>query len=443
MNKRFIKKLVIGAVTMASVVALAACGKGNSSDSAKNSDGSTDLTFWTFVDGQGTFFKNAAKSWNKSHPKQKINLKVSVLPFDQENQKLTVALKSGSGAPDIVDVELGQAAIQLKGDNPQYYSLNSALKPYRANLQKSRLDNFTKNGKTYGLDYHVGTVVTYYNKDIMKAAGVDYTKIKTWADYTAAGKKVKEKTGKYMNELEYSAMFQLDSMVAQQKSDYYNKDGKVDLNNAAVKRALQMQQDWIYKDKIARTAVGGSIDNDQFFAEMNKGNVASVTMPSWYMQRMVAHMPKLKNKIAIEPMPVFKQGDYRTAGGGGTGTMVTNQASNKKLAAKFVVWAKASKNQAYKIWENLGFDPVRTDIWSTDRMAADNDYTEYFGKDIFKTFSELAPEVTSVTKTDVFAPTINDYILKNTLPSTILKDKMDASKALNTAQTALAKQQNN
>lgn len=441
MNMRFGKKLAFGTLALASAVVLAACGN-KSSNGGKNSDGSTDLTFWTFVDGQGTFFKDAAKSWNKSHPKEKINLKVSVLPFDQENQKLTVALKSGSGAPDIVDVELGQAAIQLKGDNPQYYSLNSALKPYRSVLQKSRLDNFTKNGKTYGLDYHVGTVVTYYNTDILKKAGVDYTKIKTWDDYTAAGKQVKAKTGKYMNELEYAAMFQLDSMVAQQKSDYY-KDGKVDVNNAAVKRALQMQQDWIYKDKIARTAVGGSIDNDQFFAEMNKGNVASVTMPSWYMQRMVAHMPKLKNKIAIAPMPVFKEGNYRTAGGGGTGTMVTNQAANKKLAAKFVVWAKASKNQAYKIWENLGFDPVRTDIWSTSRMSASNDYTNYFGKNIFKTFSELAPEVTSVTKTDAFAPTINDYILKNTLPSTILKDKMTANQALSKAQSALAKQQNN
>ncbi|KRK70496.1 ABC transporter substrate-binding protein [Lacticaseibacillus nasuensis] len=440
MNMRFSKKLAFGAIALASTVVLAACGKG-SSDSGKNSDGSTDLTFWTFVDGQGTFFKDAAKAWNKSHPKQKINLKVSVLPFDQENQKLTVALKSGSGAPDIVDVELGQAAIQLKG-TPQYYSLNSALKPYRSVLQKSRLDNFTKDGKTYGLDYHVGEVVTYYNTDLLKKAGIDYTKIKTWADYTKAGEQLKAKTGKYMNELEYAGMFQLDSMVAQQKADYY-KDGKVDVNNAAVKRALQMQHDWIYKDKIARSAVGGNLDNDQFFAEMNKGNVASVTMPAWYMQRMVAHMPKLKNKVAIAPMPVFQQGDYQTAGGGGTGTMVTNQAKNKKLAAKFVVWAKASKGQAYKIWENLGFDPIRTDIWSTDRMKADNDYTEYFGKDIFDIYSKLSDQVHVVTKTDSFAPTINDYILKNTLPSTILKDKMTPTKALDTAQAALKKQQSN
>lgn len=440
MNMRFGKKLGLGAAALASALVLSACGNSGSSSSSKG--GTTDLTFWTFVDAQGTFFKNAAKSWNKSHPNQKINLKVSVLPFDQENQKLTVALKSGSGAPDIVDVELGQAAIQLKGDNPSqsYYPLNSALKPYMSVLQKSRLQNFTKKGKIYGLDYHVGTTVTYYNKDIMKAAGVDYTKIKTWKQYEEAGKKVKEKTGKWMNEVEYAAMFQYDAMVTQQHADYINSKGKATINNAANKKALTMLQNWIYKDKIARTAVGGSIDNDQFFAEMNKGNVASVTMPSWYMERMADHMPKLKGKIAIEPMPVFEKGDYTSAGGGGTGTMVTQQAKNKKLAAKFVVWAKASKNQAYKIWEDLGFDPVRTDIWTTSRMKADNKYTRYFGKDIFDTFNKLKNQVTSTTKTAEISPTLNDYVLKNTFPSTILKDKETASKALDQAEKALSKE---
>ncbi|WP_054722075.1 extracellular solute-binding protein [Lacticaseibacillus nasuensis] len=119
--------------------------------------------------------------------------------------------------------------------------------------------------------------MTYYNTDILKKAGVDYTKIKTWADYTKAGEQVKAKTGKYMTELEYSASFQLDAMTSQQHADYI-KGSKADLDNAAVTRALQMQKDWIYKDKIARAAVGGNLDNDQYFAEMNKGNVASVTM---------------------------------------------------------------------------------------------------------------------------------------------------------------------
>lgn len=336
MKKSFGKKLGLAMLTAVTAIGLAACGNSSSSsDSNKTSDGKQEITFWTFNDAHAKFWKEAATSWNKTH-KQKIKLKANVLPFDQENQKLTVALNSGTGAPDMVDVELGQGAIQLKSDNPPYYPLNSALKPYMDVLVKSRLDNFKKNGNYYGLDYHVGTTVTYYNTEILEKAGVNYKDIKTWDDYVEAGKQVKAKTGKWMNEVESSALFQMDAMIAQQKSDYI-KNNKATLTNEATVNALTELQNWIYKDKIARVAVGNSLDNDQFFAEMNKGNVASVTMPSWYMERMADHMPKLKGKIAIAPMPVFKDGDYRSAGGGGTGTMVTNQAANKKLTAKFVV----------------------------------------------------------------------------------------------------------
>lgn len=435
MKNKFGRKLAVAALAAVTALGLSACGGSSTAKSGKTANGSNEMTMWTFVAAQGDFWKSAAKSWNKTH-KEKISLKVNVLPFDQLYQKLTVALQSGSGAPDLADVELGQAATQLKADNPPYYPLNSELKPYMNDLVKSRLDNFKKNGNYYGLDYHVGTTVTYYNKDIMQAAGIDPASIKTWDDYEKAGKIVKEKTGKWMNELEYTSTFQMDAMVAQQKSDYI-KNGKADFNNPAVIRALQMQQDWIYKDKIARKAVGGDLDNDQFFAEMNKGNVASVTMPSWYMERIADHMPKLKNKIVIEPMPVFKASDYRSAGGGGTGTMVTNQAKNKKLAAKFVVWGKASKNQAYKIWEQLGFDPVRYDIWSTKRMEEDNKYTEFFGTDIFKTFAKLEPDVHSTTKTAKISPTVGQYMLKTILPDTISSNKTTAAAALKKADSVV------
>lgn len=428
-------KIKMIGMSTAAIAAMLVLGGCSSSASTKTSGGATKMTFWTFVDAQGTFYKNAAKAWNKTH-KQKIQLKVSVLPYSTEYQKLTVALKSGSGAPDIVDVELSQVAAQLKGSDPDYYPLNKELKPYMSKLAKARMDNYKKGGNYYGIDYHVGTTVTYYNLDLLKKAGVNYKNIKTWTEYTAAGKKVKAATGKYMTEVEYTASFQLDAMTSQQKYDYITNN-KVTLDNPGTTRALQMQQDWIYKDGIARKAVGGNLDNDQFFAEMNKGNVASVTMPAWYMERMADHMPKLKNKIAIAPMPVFKAGNLRSAGGGGTGTMVTKQASNEKLAAKFVVWSKASRKQAIKIWTQLGFDPVRQDIWSDPVMKSDNKYTRYFGKNIFATFSALKGQTTSVSQTKPLSTSVNDYLLKNTLPSTVMKDKSTAKAALTKATKAL------
>lgn len=425
----------------AMVLSMGACGNPKAKESskvAKTEDGTTEISFWTFEKLHVEYFEDAAETWNKDNPDKKVSIDATVIPFDQLYQKLTLALQSGSGAPDMADVELNQAATQLKGDNPPYLPLNDELKPYEGDLVQSRLDNYKKGDNFYGLDYHVGAVVTYYNTELLEKAGVDYKEIKTWEDYTAAGKKVKEKTGKWMTEVETNSSFVFDSLVAQQKADYITKDGKADLENPAAVKALTMLQDWVKKDEIARDAVGGNLDNEEFFAEMNKGNVASITMPSWEMSRFVNYMPDLSGKIAIAPMPVFEEGNNRSAAGGGTGTMITKDAKDADLKAEFLCFAKGDKNQAIKQWTLLGFDPINTDTWSLPEMKEDNKYTEYLGKDIFDTLLEIKDEIQGVTKTAEINPKLNDELLTKIIPNTMSGDE-NPEKALKDADGILNK----
>ncbi|WP_297819447.1 ABC transporter substrate-binding protein [uncultured Lactobacillus sp.] len=437
------KKLIIGGLAIvAASMSLTGCGN-KSSEPTKTSDGKTIVNYWTFTAIHTKYWKEAAKLWNKEHPKQQIKLKTTVLPFANENEKLTTALQGGTGAPDMVDVEIGQAATQLKEKNPPYLSLNKEIKPYKNELIQTRLDNYKKDGKYYGLDYHVGTFVTYYNTELLKKAGVDYKNIKTWDDFTKAGKQVKAKTGKYMTTFSPNANFQWYAMISQQHADLFNKSlTKPDVNNAAAVRSLQMAQDWIYKDKIARKSPGApGQDNDQYFAFMNKGNVASITMPAWYMSRMVTYMPKLKGKIALAPMPVFKKGDRTSADGGGTATMVTNQVpkESQELVKKFVVFGKANKQMAIKQWTMLGFDPIRKDVWNSPELRSKNKYTDYFGTNIFDTLVQLQNQTGHVTTTNKNSPVINDYLLRYTIPNVIGKGKPSAKTSLNEAQKALLK----
>lgn len=433
-------KKVVKAVTLgAAILALGACGnpKAKSGGSEKAEDGTSKISFWTFEKLHVEYFEDAAKTWNEKNPDKKVEIDATVIPFDQLYQKLTLALQSGNGAPDMADVELNQAATQLKGDEPAYLPLNNELEPYQTDIVQSRLDNYKKGDKYYGLDYHVGAVVTYYNTELLEQAGVDYKTIKTWDDYTEAGKKVKEKTGKWMTEVETNSSFVFDSLVAQQKADYI-KDGKADLENPAAVKALTMLQNWVKKDKIARDAVGGNLDNEEFFPEMNKGNVASITMPAWEMSRFVNYMPDLKGKIAIAPMPVFEEGNNRSAAGGGTGTMVTKDAKNPETVKEFLCFAKGDKEQAIKQWTLLGFDPINTDTWSMPEMKEDNKYTEYLGKDIFDTLLEIKDEIQGVTKTDAINPKLNEELLTKVIPNTMTDDE-NPEKALKDADAAINK----
>lgn len=96
-----------------------------------------------------------AESWNKAHPEQSIKLEATTFPYDDNHNKLLVALQSGTGAPDMADIEISKIGNFLKGD-VQLLPLNDIVEPEKANLVMSRLDNYAKDGKYYGIDYHVG-----------------------------------------------------------------------------------------------------------------------------------------------------------------------------------------------------------------------------------------------------------------------------------------------
>ena len=375
---------------------LSGCGTSKTASDGKAGDGkATVLTFWTFQELHKGFMDDAVATWNKNHPDKQIILKTEVYPYDEQHNKLLIALQSGTGAPDIADIEMGRFANFLKGNKPGLVDLNDVVDPIKDKLIMGRMENYAKDGKYYGIDYHVGAEVMYYNKEILDQAGVDVNKIVTWDDYIAAGKQVLAKTGKPMATIETIEHWSYYPLINMQGSDFLDKNGNPMLDNPVNVKTLQMLKDMLYKDQIAVPAPGGFHHSEEYWAWMNKGNAASVWMPMWYMGRFVQYMPDLKGKIVIRPMPTFP-GGKNSAGMGGTGTVVTTQSKNTELAKAFLAEAKLSKEGSIKTWTILGFDPIRSDAWSDPAMSAPNKYTDYFGSDIFVTLKLVVNDIAAL-----------------------------------------------
>nr|WP_284241206.1 extracellular solute-binding protein [Paenibacillus glycanilyticus] len=409
------------------MLVLSACSSEGSSGKA------TKVVFWTFNELHQQFFEGMADKWNEAHPDEKIKLVATTFPYDDNHNKLQVALQSGKGAPDMVDIEISKIGNFLKGE-PQFVSLNDIVEPNKDNLVMSRLDNYAKDGQYYGIDYHVGAQVIYYNKEILDQAGVDADKIITWDDYEAAGKQVLEKTGKPMATVETTDQWSYWPLVVEHGSDFLDKDGNVTLNDQVNVDVLTYLQKLV-KEKVAVAAPGGFHHSEEYYGFMNGGGAASVWMPMWYMGRFTDYMPDLKGKIIIKPMPVFKQGELRSSGMGGTGTVITNQSKNQELVKKFLEFAKVSKEGNIEIWKQLGFDPIRTDAWTDPAMNESNKYTDYFGKDIFTFLSSLKDEI-APTNIKEKTPAVSD-VIKTKAMFQALNDMKDPKQALEDAAASI------
>lgn len=405
-------------------------------------DSGTHLNMWSFAELHNTFYADMVERWNKENPDRQIQVTFTTYPFSDMHNKLIMALQTGQGAPDLCDVEIGQFPNFLQGD-VQLYPLNDALKSYQNDLVPSRLDVYSKDGNYYGAPTHVGATVMYYNTEILDQYGIDYTKIKTWDDYTEAGKKLKEASdGKVkMTSVDTGGVDWMTVAMSEYGEDWAaGKDGSLNVQLESVKNMLTMQQAWL-TDGTAMISPAGIVDVEEGFQNILDGNIASFSKALWYMSRFVNYMPEMKGKIALAPLPVFKEGQNRSVGIGGTGTVVTKQSANPELAADFITYAKCSSEGSRQIWEQLGFDVCNTDLWTDDTVTKDssNQYISFFKTNPFDVLNEVKSEINTLSITKM-TPAINDYFCTTTL-NEVLEDGKDVDEALQEAQDYLELEQ--
>ncbi len=371
----------------------------------------TKLEIWTFHASHQEFYEEMQNRWNDNNPDNKIKVSISTLPFQEVHNKLQVAAQSGRGGPDIADIEISKFPNFLRG-KVAFYPMNEYIEPIKDDLVMSRFNIYGKDGNYYGIGFHVGATVTYYNMEIMDKAGINPDNIKTWDDYWAAAKTVYEKTNIPMTAVETSDPFTTWGMLNQAGADLLDDEGMPNINDPkAIAIYKNLQQ--LVKDNIISIAPGGFYHAEEFYGAMNNGQFASITMPLWYMGRFTDFMPDLKGKIKIYKMPIFEGSDIESVGLGGTGTVVFASSKRKEIAAEFLSYAKLSEEGNIAIWELLGFDPVRQSVWSSDALKKPTKMDEYFINSPIDVLNELPPSKISSLNVSAYLPAVITEVRTN------------------------------
>mgnify|MGYP005984012129 CR=1 FL=1 len=449
MKKKLVSVILCAAMTATMLLGCSAGSEKSGSDSkAKGESGgtkemevdgdATTLNVWTFIENHQDFYTDMAEKWNEENPDRKVKLVLSNMAYDDMHNKLSLALESGEGAPDVVDIELGKFPAFMTG-NIGLKDLTDAIAPYKDNVVQSRLDLYSKDGKCYGLPTHVGTTVAFYNTEALEAAGIDYTTIKTWDDFKEAGIKYHDATGKTFAAAETTAQWTLNLMLAQKGGSYLKEDGSLDVNNDKMVEVLQCMKDMQDAGALA-TIAGGQPDNEEAYPLFNDGEVAAAIMPFWQTSRYLSYMTDLSGKVAIAAPPVFGDNDaVKTIGGGGTGTAVVKSSENAELAAEVFAYIKLSEDANKEVWNVLGFDPVNTAVWTDTDLTQnpDNQFVKYFKTKPFDTLLELQDGIGSLAScTSEKYPSINNEFCTTTL-NNIFEEGMDVKEALEQSQETL------
>ncbi|WP_129667641.1 ABC transporter substrate-binding protein [Phytoactinopolyspora endophytica] len=407
-------KLLLLSIIAAGATVLAACDSGGSVSDLEGEEGEeneeqamevdpehegeeVELEFWTFVDAHADFMMERAEEFNAENSDYNIVINASVADYEDMHDRLLVALQSGAGAPDVVDIEIGRFGTYLRGD-VQLHPLTDVVDAHRDELVEERTAPYQLDGVDYGIDYHLGTWVMFYNNAVLEEAGVDVDEIVTWDDYIEAGQQVAENTDAMMTSVETTAPTSLLGLMKQNGGGIYDENNELILDSPENVEAVQLISDMVHEHGIAEAPPGSEHHETAYYEAFNNGEYASVWMPQWYMIRFTEFMPDTEGDMLVRPMPEFEPGGFISTMGGGTGTAITTHIDEEKLdaAKEFLGFAKLTYDAQVALWTDLGFDPFRNDVYDDPALTEPD---PWFGDEPVMTnlqemFDRLAPEYT-------------------------------------------------
>ncbi|MFA6775062.1 MAG: ABC transporter substrate-binding protein [Sphaerochaetaceae bacterium] len=434
--KRLLSVFLVSVLILSLVTAQGTSERTSEKDTSQSTV--TTLSVWSFVQAHMDAYKKLSVVWNEDHPDEQIKLVDTYYDWASMHDKLYSCLLAGEGAPDLCDVEIGKWPNFMQGEI-KFLDLTDYVLPYKDQIVNTRMQVYQKNGKQYGVPSHIGATVMYYNIDLLQKAGIDYRNIKTWDDFANACRIYKAKTGKYMTYIETYGAYEFSYMMAELGHDIITADGRPDLYNADAVRVCKLWKSW-YDEGIIGTIPTGNADTDAGKAAVASGEIAALGYPLWYMGRFTDVAPDLAGKIAIAPLPVFKDATYKSVGLGGTGTVVIANGPHADLAARFITWAKLSETGGITLWQDLGYDPINTKVWTNLTVTKDpgNKFLKYFATNPFDVLSEIKDGIFAC-KTMQNSATINDYLSSTTWNRMYINGE-DVEKVLKETQTEMETQ---
>jgi arabinosaccharide transport system substrate-binding protein len=435
--RRFLPLVATG---VAATLMLVACGGGD--EDGSDAGGRTSLEMWVFAELHATYYEQMAKRWNEENPDRPIDLKVTVYPYEDMHNKLLLAANSGSGLPDVVDIEVNQFSNFVAEDGRTPLSdLTEAAEPYKEDIVQARLDLYTRDGVILGFPTHVGAFVAFYNTRLLEKAGIDYKTIKTWEDFQEAGAAYNKETGRAFGVASTGVDMVEPLIIAQLGGQMFAEDGSVAVNSPEVVEALELEQTMQEAGAIS-TIPGGSPDAEEAYGAINNGDYAAIVYPAWYTSRFVDYMPDLAGDIAIAPAPAVEGAEVATIGGGGTGTAVPEASPNKEIAQEWLAFAKLSPEANVAVWEVLGFDPVNMSVWEDKEVTHNpkNRFNKYFQTNLFDVLNQYKGDIGHFESfTNPNLPEVDDQMTTVTYTE-IFENGVPAKDALDQAQSDLENQ---
>jgi len=387
------------------------------SESAAAEDEEVDLTIWTF----GSFFTDYYEQIFPAYKDLAPNVTMKVEESGQMFDNLLAAFASGTGAPDIADIEQGAMSRFFKGD-VGLIDLTDPMEPHAEDYVMARTDPYAYQGKIFGVDHCLCPCALYYRWDLFEQVGVE-PPIATWQEFAEVGKSLQDAgvAAISLADRDWGDIHML--WMQRGTGGFFDENGGVVIDSAEAIEVLE----W-YVDQInGGVAAISPEDSSAKYALLGEGDIASQIGADWYGGFLRLNVPDGEGKWKAAPIPAWEEGGSRTAAHGGTGYTITKQCAFPAEAWAFIEFAMFDPDNKYlEFTVNDLLPPVKSMLEDPRYLKPDGWYS---GQPIGELYLDLADEMPRHYRSPFFSEAgtiVNDAVYEAVVegvdPSQALKD---------------------
>jgi ABC-type glycerol-3-phosphate transport system substrate-binding protein len=423
-------RVIIGALAV-----FAFGGAAYASASVSSSKGTTTISLLTW--GDAKYAKGQFQLYQEFFPKDSAHTKLDVRvggANDTEAVNQFRLMLSSHNAPDIV--QMNRSAVAEFAHAGQLANVKPFLAAYLPGMTAAARTLMQYNGSYVAVPYEVKEKLWYYRSDLFAQAGIDVTKVKTQADFIAAGKRLHAKFPK-------SYIWNLAANPQAYILGEITSGNGARISDPKTGKFVVGSDPGMYKafkalaDLRASGVVATSFDDwsPEWQSGLADGTIASVPVASWFSTFLPQYAPKLAGKWAVTTWPEI--GGAVNGGGSeaaGSVFVIPKGSKHKAEALKFLADMFMTKKGSLLVFHAYNAVP---NVTAAQKAPAVLD-NAYFGASLIKAFQAASPAY----KVFPYDPAALKEIttINNALSTFLASGSSDPTSALQTAQQQLTAQ---
>ncbi|HET9931723.1 MAG TPA: extracellular solute-binding protein, partial [Polyangiaceae bacterium] len=353
-----------------------------------------DLTFALFAPNHLPAYNRVTPAFERKHG---VRIAFQRVEPRALQTRLQNAMLSGTEVPDLVELPEGALTFFTRGPlkDVGFLDLTQRLERegYRQRLVESRLSLWSSRRHVFALPHDVHPVMLAYRADLVESLGIDVSKLTTWDEFAAVGRRVvKDLDGdgvpdRYMLDLPLAATWGVTVLLRQRGVGLFDEQGRVAFNDPkTVETMIWYLHQTVGKERIAFECGEGQ----PLVKAMLDGLVLFYLAPDWRTFVIEQQAPRLAGKMKLMPLPAWEPGGRRTSVWGGTGLAIAARSPHVELAWEFAKFLYFDKSELGQRFLGTNIIPPLRDAWDLPEFKRRKAF--YGGQALGEVFASLAPE---------------------------------------------------